>query len=98
DSGGLQPQISDFALHDWLANLAAEAGALAAEAGLSLRLVRSRCWVRSDPQLLRRVVQNFLANAVRYTQSGRILLGCRRLPGAVRIEVWDTGSGIAQAD
>ncbi|MBJ7418580.1 MAG: response regulator, partial [Niveispirillum sp.] len=48
----------------------------------------------TDAVLLRRIVQNLLANALRYTPRGRILVGCRRLAGAVRVEVWDTGPGI----
>ena len=56
---------------------------------------RPRCAVRSDPQLLRRVLQNFLSNALRYTSEGGVLLGARRAGGEVRIEVWDTGPGIA---
>lgn len=52
--------------------------------------------VRSDAQLLARILRNFLANAIRYTQTGRILLGCRRHAHGLRIEVWDTGLGIAE--
>ena len=54
----------------------------------------SRAVVRSDLRLLRSIIQNFLSNAVRYTQRGRVLLGCRRVGGGLRIEVWDTGPGI----
>lgn len=85
-----------FAINDLLEPLAAETAALAARAGLEFRWVRSRAIVESDPQLLRRVLQNLLSNAVRYTVSGRVLLGCRRQRGALRIEVWDTGPGIAE--
>jgi len=74
--------------------LASEFRVLAAERGLSFACVPTRAWVRSDPQLLRRVLQNFLANAVRYTASGRVLLGVRRAGDALRIEVHDTGPGI----
>jgi two-component system, sensor histidine kinase len=56
--------------------------------------VQSRSFVRSDPGLLRRVVQNLMANAIRYTENGRVLLGARRSGENVRIEVWDTGMGI----
>ncbi|NMW25569.1 response regulator, partial [Rhodanobacter denitrificans] len=61
-----------------------------------LRMVPTRLAVRSDPQLLRRILQNFLSNALRYTSKGSVLLGARRM-GAdeVRIEVWDSGPGIA---
>jgi CheY-like chemotaxis protein/anti-sigma regulatory factor (Ser/Thr protein kinase) len=50
--------------------------------------------VRSDIRLLRSIIQNFLSNAIRYTRQGRVLLGCRRCAGGLRIEVWDTGLGI----
>ena len=54
----------------------------------------SRAWVRSDAQLLRRVLQNFLANALRYTRSGGVVCGVRRAGTHLRIEVWDSGPGI----
>jgi signal transduction histidine kinase len=74
--------------------LAAEFSALARARGLEFRVVPSRAVVHTDPRLLRRVLQNFLSNAVRYTRKGRLLIGCRRQQGALRIEVWDTGPGI----
>ncbi|HEY4555201.1 MAG TPA: PAS-domain containing protein, partial [Lysobacter sp.] len=94
EAGGLRPQPRDFPLAEVLDPLASEFRALAAERGLRFRYVRSRAWVHSDPQLLRRVLQNFLANAVRYTAHGTVLLGVRRLGGAVRIDVHDSGPGI----
>jgi signal transduction histidine kinase len=94
ESGGLDPQPREFALADVLEPLASEFRVLAAEHGLQFDYVPTRGWVRSDPQLLRRVLQNFLANAVRYTQAGRIVLGVRREGDALRIEVHDTGPGI----
>ena len=56
--------------------------------------VPTRAWTRADPQLLRRVLQNFLANAVRYTERGSVLLGVRRIDGGLRVDVFDTGPGI----
>jgi PAS domain S-box-containing protein len=94
EAGGLDPQPRDFALAEVLEPLASEFSVLAAERGLRFDALPTRAWVRSDPQLLRRVLQNFLANAVRYTQSGRIVLGVRRAGDMVRIEVHDTGPGI----
>lgn len=79
-----------------LEGLAAEFGVLAAARGLELRHVGTHARIVTDPHLLRRVLQNFLANALRYTRHGRILLGCRRRAGKLRIEVWDTGPGIAE--
>lgn len=98
EAGGMVAKVQSFCAHDLLQHLAAEFRVLAAEKGLALHCVPTRAWLRSDPQLLRRVLQNFLANAVRYTPRGRILLGCRRVGGDIRIEVWDTGHGIAEAD
>lgn len=98
EAGELVPQPRDFALAEVLEPLASEFGAIAAAHGLQLRVRPTRLWVHSDAQLLRRVLQNFLANAVRYTEQGRVLLGVRRVGGQVRIEVHDTGPGIdAQA-
>ena len=98
DAGGMAPSIQPFCIDDILQQLAAEFRVLAQDKGLQLHCVPSRAWVRSDPALLRRVLQNFLANAVRYTDEGRVLLGCRRHAGQLSIEVWDTGPGIAEED
>ena len=98
EAGGLVPQPRAFPLAEVLEPLASEFQALAAEDGLEFRHVPTNVWVQSDPQLLRRVLQNFLANAVRYTSHGGVLLGVRRAGDSVRIEVHDTGPGIAEAD
>ena len=94
EAGGLVPEPRAFPLGDVLDPLVAQFGALARQQGLELRFVPARAWVRSDPQLLRRVLQNFLANALRYTEAGSVLLGVRRQGEALRIEVHDTGPGI----
>jgi signal transduction histidine kinase/Na+/proline symporter/CheY-like chemotaxis protein len=67
DAGGLVPAPRAFPLSEVLEPLASEFAAMAADSGLRFRHVRSRAWTHSDPQLLRRILQNFLANAVRYT-------------------------------
>ena len=95
EAGGLTAQLREFPLADVLDPLVSEFRALAAERGLVLRHRATSAWVRSDPQLLRRVLQNFLANAVRYTARGRVLLGARRRGTLLQIEVHDTGPGIA---
>ncbi|MDI9246804.1 PAS domain-containing hybrid sensor histidine kinase/response regulator [Marinobacter sp. CHS3-4] len=94
DAGALEPDIGTFPVNDIMRHLANDFSAIAKDQGLDLHVVPSRAWVRSDSKLLRRVIQNFLSNAIRYTPNGRILLGCRRLRGYIRIEVWDTGPGI----
>jgi len=82
-------------LRPLLESLAREFRMLAQSHGLELRCVASSGVARIDAALLRRVLQNFLSNAVRYTTSGKILLGARRMRASYRIEVWDTGCGIA---
>ena len=68
----------------------------AAEAkGLALTLVPTKLWVYSDPLLLERILRNLVANAIRYTADGRILIGCRRRGENVDLVVADTGLGIA---
>jgi PAS domain S-box-containing protein len=94
DAGALEPDIGNFPVNDIMRHLANDFSAIAKDQGLDLHVVPSTAWVRSDSKLLRRVIQNFLSNAIRYTPKGRILMGCRRLRGYIRIEVWDTGPGI----
>jgi Na+/proline symporter/signal transduction histidine kinase len=94
DSGVTTPEPADVRVADVLRPLGAEFALLARQHGLELRLVPSAASVRSDPAMLRRILQNFLVNAVRYTPRGRILVGCRRRGDALSIEVWDTGVGI----
>ncbi|SEM12264.1 PAS/PAC sensor hybrid histidine kinase [Pseudoxanthomonas sp. GM95] len=96
EAGVLQPRIEDIALGPLLNELAAQFGILAQAQGLTLTAVPTRTRVHTDPGLLRRVLQNFLSNALHNTPRGRVLLGCRRVSGAVRVEVWDTGVGIPE--
>jgi signal transduction histidine kinase len=62
--------------------------------GISLGFVKSRLWVHSDPNLLERILRNFVSNAIKYTPAGKVVVGCRRQENKVRIEVHDTGIGI----
>ncbi|GAB2492218.1 PAS domain-containing hybrid sensor histidine kinase/response regulator [Pseudoxanthomonas sangjuensis] len=98
EAGGLVPEPRDFPLAEVLEPLASEFRALAGERGLCFAHVPTRAWTRSDPQLLRRILQNFLANAVRYTQRGGIVFGVRRANGKLRVEVHDTGPGIGAGE
>ena len=95
DAGVIKAEIGSFAIADLLGTLATEFRQLAASEGLQLDFVASSAWVRSDIQLLARILRNLLTNAIRYTAHGRILLGCRRRGQSLSIEVWDTGVGIA---
>jgi len=94
DAGAEEVRLTNFELSTLLEPLAAEFQVLARSRGLTLRRAHCRQVVYSDMRLLRRVLQNFLSNAVRYTSKGRVLLGARRVGRALRIEVWDTGAGI----
>ena len=71
---------------------------LAQSKGVDLRILDCGLTVESDPGYLRRIVQNLATNAIRYTDTGRVLIGVRRTQTAARIEVWDTGRGIALED
>ena len=64
--------------------------------GLGFKVVPSRLWVESDPVVLARIVSNLVANALRYTERGRVLVGCRPRGDRVEIQVMDTGIGIAE--
>jgi signal transduction histidine kinase len=95
DAGKIVPRITTFQVSRLLERLEVEFGHQAAEKGLSFGVVHSHVAISSDRALLERVISNFVANAIRYTEVGRVLLGCRRVGDSLRIEVWDTGPGIA---
>lgn len=97
ESGRLAVHRRDFPLAQLLDAVASEAAIVAQARGLALRIVPTRAVVRSDVDLLRRVLQNFVANAIRYTDQGRVLLGCRRRGDHLRIEVHDQGPGIPES-
>lgn len=97
DAGALQPKISHFPLKEILDPLKAEFSVMASNRELELHRIKTQAWVKSDPQMLRRILQNFLSNALRYTGEGRVLIGCRHLKDQLRIEVWDTGPGIPES-
>jgi Na+/proline symporter/signal transduction histidine kinase/ActR/RegA family two-component response regulator len=96
DAGALKPEISVFLIDDLLNALKLEFAPAAGERGLRLIVVNSSLAVRTDRKLLRRVLQNLISNAIKYTRSGHVLMGCRRRGEAVRIEVHDSGPGIAE--
>jgi two-component system CheB/CheR fusion protein len=96
EAGVVQPEPTDFVLDDLLSRLRDEFTYQANAQHLELRVLRCGLRVHSDPHLLEQIVRNLLANAMKYTRAGRIVLGCRRRGSQVRIEVWDTGIGIAK--
>ncbi|AWU95117.1 hybrid sensor histidine kinase/response regulator [Azospirillum ramasamyi] len=94
EAGAVVPEVEVFALSEVMDRVAANSRPVAVQKGLILHIVPCRAHVRSDPMLLGRILQNLVENALRYTDKGRILIGCRRRGGNLRIEVWDTGIGI----
>jgi PAS domain S-box-containing protein len=96
ESGNLIPSRSEFALNDIFDSVAVDFRRPVGERGLRWRLVRSGIMVHSDKRMLEGMLRNLLSNAVRYTDGGRVLLGCRRNGHNVRIEVWDSGVGITR--
>lgn len=97
ESGQLPVQRRDFALDSLLDVVHNNFRLLAESEGLQLRTHACHLVVRSDEALLRRILQNFVSNAIRYTRKGRIVLGCRRVGQQVRIEVHDQGPGIPES-
>jgi Na+/proline symporter/signal transduction histidine kinase len=94
DAGAEEVRLEHFEIRALLEPLVGEFRLLAREKGLQLRYAPSSAIVHTDARLLRRILQNFLSNAVRYTRYGTVLTGSRRTGSALRIEVWDSGPGI----
>jgi two-component system, sensor histidine kinase len=98
DAGKAVFDIQTIRLAEIINPLRDELSQIATAKGVGFRFLHSSMSVVSDPGYLRRIVQNLLTNAIRYTDSGRVLAGIRRVGDHARIEVWDTGCGIAEAD
>lgn len=96
DTGALTPDRVHFRIDTLLESIETDFSPEAAEKGIDLRVMPCSAIAHSDLALLSRIVRNLVSNALRYTESGRVLLGCRHHPGALRIEVWDTGIGIPE--
>ena len=95
DAEAVQNQPADIAVQPLLDRVCRDLAAEAEAKDVALIVVPTRAAVRSDPLLLERVMRNLIGNAVRYTASGAVLVGCRRRGESLSLEVWDTGPGIA---
>jgi len=96
DAGALTPNITEFPAAQLLQRIEGSFAGPAREKNLSFRVLPSDAWVRSDFILLERILFNLVSNAVRYTSHGGVVVGCRKRGDQLRIEVWDTGPGIAE--
>ena len=94
DAGATTTEISVFRVDDIFRQLRLEFAPMARAKGLSLRFVASALPISSDWRLIRRLVQNLVSNALKYTVEGRVIVGVRRRGASVSIQVWDTGLGI----
>lgn len=96
DSGAMQPELANFSAGALLDSLKEQFAPVAAQRKLELRVHSTRAQVYSDQRMLRRVLQNLIGNALRYTRSGRVVVGVRRRSGGqIEFQVLDTGPGIA---
>ncbi len=94
EAGDIQPNMEDYPVQEILHRVARAFEPTANQKNLKLTVVKSTAYVHSDPVLLERIIGNFTSNAVRYTDEGSILIGCRHRGDNISIEVLDTGSGI----
>jgi len=96
DSGVLKADVTTFPIIDLLEELRRQYAPLAEARNLRLHIVPCREIVRSDRVLLRRIIQNYVSNALRYTKDGSVVVGCRRRGEQLEIAVYDTGPGIPE--
>ena len=98
DAGGVRADLTEFDVMELLKSLQEQFAPVAAQRGITLVIAPTHLRVRSDHRLLRRVLQNFIGNALRYTPMGGVLLGARRRSAGamVELQVIDTGPGIPE--
>lgn len=96
ETGAVTPVVKEFPVGELLHRITAKFLRTAQDKGLVLRMIHSTADICSDPMLLDQILCNLVSNAIQYTQSGKVLIGCRRRGSMLRIEVWDTGIGIPE--
>ncbi|WEV49076.1 PAS domain-containing hybrid sensor histidine kinase/response regulator [Acinetobacter sp. ESL0695] len=99
EGGTIQPKRQAYPLHDLLSDLKMQFQSIAAQRGITFHVHDAKFWIDTDQQWIRRIIQNFVSNALRYTAKGKIVVGVLRSasqPKHIRIGVWDTGPGISE--
>jgi Na+/proline symporter/signal transduction histidine kinase len=96
DTGGMKPNVTSFPLGALFKQIETDFMPLARKKGLKLKIIQSSVHVRTDRNLLQRLIQNLVSNAIKYTRTGAVVLGVRRKGQAIEIQVADSGIGIAQ--
>ncbi len=98
ETGSVIAEVVNFPINDVLLRLRDQFRFHADAQKLEFHVVLNSTIVRSDPRLLEQILRNYISNALKYTSQGRVLIGCRRIANQLRIEVWDTGAGIAKGE
>ena len=98
DAGVVEVRRAPFAIQPLMERVCKDYQAEAAKKGLRLRVRPTRAFLDSDPILFERILRNIVANAVAYTDRGKIIVGSRRRGSGLRVQVWDTGRGIEPAE
>jgi len=96
EAGVVTPALGEFPVADMLTSLVAVHAPEAMLKGLHLRAVGTRRYAHTDPVIYQRILGNLIANAIRYTEQGGVLVGCRRYRGKHWVEVWDSGIGFPE--
>lgn len=100
EGGTIQPNRGAYPLHDLLSDLTLQFKSIAQQRDICFKIHDAKFWIDTDPQWIRRIIQNFVSNALRYTAKGKIVVGVLRhasKPQHIRIGIWDTGPGIEES-
>ena len=95
EAGVVHPQVRDFSISSVMERMTTEMEPVAWKHNLQIKCIPSSANVNSDPLLLETILRNLIDNAIKYAGNGRVLVGCRHSGDKLRIEVWDSGPGIA---
>lgn len=98
EAGAIRPDIIEFPVSRIIEKVKTSLSAAVMDSGTEFRTITSRALVRSDPTLLQRIIENFVSNAIQHSGGKRVLLGCRRRGNKLRVEIWDDGKGIPEAE